>query len=63
MVTKNVKNLITLITKQYIYAQRCLKRPLNFCELKTKILNQKNVELYIAKKNNQLVKHLAKWGE
>ena len=57
----HIINFIILITKQYLYAQRCLKLPANFIELKARINMLKNTEYYIAKKNNNVTKHLAKW--
>ena len=60
---RNIKNFICLVCKQYIYAQRCLKKPLNFHELRAKVLQYKNIELYIAKKNGHIKKYEKKWCE
>ena len=57
----DVSNVICQITKQYIYAQRCLKKPLNIEELKSRIAKVKSIEKYVASKNNKLFKHNAKW--
>ena len=57
----HVLNLLCLITKQYIYAQRCKGSALNGIELKAKILSVRNIEGFIAKKNNLYEKHAAKW--
>ena len=55
-------NFICLLTKQYIYAQRCLGRDINFLELKAKIRTAESLEKYIAIKNERLSKHQKKWG-
>ena len=49
-------NSICLITLQYIYGSRCLKKIPNFAQLKSLILDEQNVEKYIATKNNNLEK-------
>ncbi len=54
-------NSICLITLQYIYGCRCLKKLPNFAQLKSKISDEQNVEKYIATKNNKLDKHRKKW--
>ena len=59
----NVKNFLCLVTKQYIYAQRCLGKMPNYNELIAKIRQIKNMERYIAIKNNKLRKHQQKWDE
>ena len=41
---KSVKNFICLVTKQYLYAQRCLKLPTNFQELKARINGSRSEE-------------------
>ena len=58
---KSVANLICLVTKRYIYVQRCTAKPLNFMELKAKIVNIEAIEKYIAIKNGNLDKHNKKW--
>ena len=55
-------NFICLITKQYIYKEKCINGALNFGALKTHISHIENVEKYIAKKNDRLAKHYFKWG-
>ncbi len=57
----NCVNTIGLITLQYLYASRCLKRIPNFAQLKLKILDVQNIEKYIAIKNNRIKKHEIKW--
>ena len=59
----HVGNLICLLTKQYIYRNRCLSKSLDYYELKNHILTVKNMEKYIAMSNQKLSKHLRKWGE
>ena len=58
----NVKNIICLILKQYIYRKRCFKEAPNINEFKKLIWNIRNVERYIAVKNSQEDKHMKKWS-
>ena len=55
-------NFICLLTKQFIYSQRCLKKDISFPALKAKIFKIQSVEKYIAAKNQKLDKHYQKWG-
>ena len=57
----HVINFICLVTKQYIYAQKCLKRTLNKQELIEKINLFENIEKYNAIKSGKLTKHIRKW--
>ena len=59
---KHIKNFVVLVTKQYIYKQKCLNLPLNFTDLKHCVWSLQNKERYIAVKNNHLDKYLLKWG-
>ena len=59
--SRHVKNFICLIVKQYIYRKRCLKEMPNVNELINNILHIKNIEKYIATKNNRINRHLKKW--
>ena len=59
----HVKNFMCLLTKQYIYRQRCLKEKLSMIELKNLILTVKSMEKYIAIKNGKTRKFCKKWGE
>ena len=59
---KHVANFICLVTKQYIYSQKCLMKELSFNELYQKIKHLQNVEKYIAIKNNRHETHQKKWG-
>ena len=58
---EHVKNLICLVTKQYIYRKRCQSSTPEFHELKQIIFNIRAIERYIATKNNKLSKHNKKW--
>ena len=57
----HIGNFICLLTKQFIYKQRCLKGTLYFPILKSMILLTQNIEKYIAIKNDRMQKHVAKW--
>ena len=59
----DVENFICLITKQFIYSQRCLKKPISFCILEAKMKHIENVEKYIAIKNGKLNIHERKWNK
>ena len=52
----HIKNFLCLITKQYIYRQRCLQQELSVTELKHNILQIERTEKYIATKNNKNAK-------
>ena len=54
-------NMICLLTKQYIYKQKCLGNPLNVHELKQTVVNIERLERYIAIKNGNLSSHEKKW--
>ena len=57
----HVDNFICLLTKQYIYRQRCLKKDLSSFELRNHIRMTENVEKSIAFKNNRVRYHNDKW--
>ena len=57
----HIVNMMCLITKQYIYKQRCFKENLNFEHLVKIIWNIENMEKYIAEKNGKLQVHQKKW--
>ena len=57
----NLANFLCLITKQFIYRQRCLKENLHFPKLKAHIRSVQNMEKYIAVKNNKSHLHDKKW--
>ena len=58
---KAVFNSIILIVKQYIYSNKCLKIPINFREMLSKIYEAERIEARIV--NNQMFynKHYRKW--
>ena len=58
----SVANVIGLITKQYIYRQKCLSGNLLFNEVKQLIMQTRNVEKFNAKCNNQMSKFNSKWA-
>ena len=57
----NVKNFICLLTKQYIYRQQCYGQKPNYNQLSVLIYEHKNIEKYIATKNNKIGKYVKKW--
>ena len=57
----HVVNFLCLILKQYIYRKRCLNQKLCAPELIRTIYSVRNMEKYIAIKNNKLGKHCKKW--
>ena len=57
----HVINAIGLFLKQYIYSKRCLKEPLIFGNFIRYIIKIKNIEKYIALKNDRLVTYVRKW--
>ena len=57
----HLANFICLVTKQYIYRQRCAKGPLNKHDLLREILKHENLEKYVAVKHNKLSLHQKKW--
>ena len=54
-------NMICLITKQYVYRQRCQKKCLDFLELKRYIFNFRNCEKYYAIKDEKMRQFCSKW--
>ena len=57
----HVVNFLCLITKYFIYSQRCQGKKLHFPALKSIFNNIENMEKYIAIKNNRMYIHEAKW--
>ena len=55
-------NCLFLITKQYLYACRCLDEKPNFGSLESKIKYYISVEKYIAIKNGKVDHHQTKWA-
>ena len=64
-VSKGIKasNTILLVTKQYIYRQRCKKIKPSSRELVSEIYRCKNIEKFNAIKNNRYPKYAKKWCE
>ena len=58
---RNIKNSICSYFKQYLYRKRCFKELPSFEEFVHVIQQTRNIEAYIAKKNNNFNKHLKKW--
>ena len=58
----HVANFICLMTKQYLYACRCVKKCVSWEELQSKFISVERIEKFIALKNNQLSVHARKWG-
>ena len=59
--SNHVVNFLCLVTKQYIYSTRCLKRNLDFSALKAIFRSVENIEKYIAMKNGKMSIHNKKW--
>ena len=59
--SRNVKNFICLLFKQYLYRQRCLSKEPKISEFKQIVWRTERIEKYIAEKNNKLEKHRKKW--
>ena len=57
----HVGNFLCLLTKQFIYRQKCMKLPLHFELLRKEIDRVENIEKYIAIKNKKLAVHNRKW--
>ena len=55
-------NFMCLVTKQYIYAQRCMGKPLSFQQLRATLVRIENIEKYISVKNDKLQLHIKKWS-
>ena len=55
-------NTVVLITKQYLYARRCLGQSIAFTPLKEYILYYKSLEKYNASINGQMLAHQRKWS-
>ena len=54
-------NFICLLTKHYIYSQKCLGKQPNINNLIAQIRTTENLEKYIAMKNGKLSQHHKKW--
>ena len=58
----NVKNLLMLLTKYYVYSCRCQRKGLQFNELRAIFVKTQQLEKYIAIKNGKLSVHNKKWS-
>ena len=58
----HVVNFLCLVTKQYIYRQRCQSQQLSFTHLKRIFYKLECIEKYVATKNHRLEKHQRKWN-
>ena len=59
----HVANLLCLITKQTMYANRCIKKSTTVQEVKAKIEKIKDYELHNAKRAGKIKRHKEKWNE
>ena len=57
----HVVNFICLITKQFIYRQRCCKEQIHINAVVCAVNKVENIEKYIASKNGKLKMHMRKW--
>ena len=57
-----IVNFLCLITKQYIYAKKCLGKFVHFTGIVQKFKLVQSMEKYIAIKNDRLSYHSKKWG-
>ena len=57
----HVGNFICLIAKHYIYSQKCLKKELCIKNFKAVVSKIRNIEKYIAIKNQCITKYSHKW--
>ena len=58
---RHVINFLVLVTKQYIYRQRCMKSNLSFAELIRIFEKYSRIEKYIAIKHGKLPMYVKKW--
>ena len=58
----DVLNLLILVTKQLIYASRCMGRSLDFIQIRRTFLNIERIERNIAYKSDKIAKHKTKWS-
>ena len=58
----HVANFLVLITKYHMYAARCKGEKLNINVIRNLLKKYEILELYNAKRNNKVVKHLRKWN-
>ena len=58
----NIVNFIVLKAKYYLYVTRCKNKKPSIVQFKENLLLIRNIEKYIAIKNNRLAKHEQKWN-
>ena len=58
----HVINFMILVTKQYLYTSKCLKKTPSFVELLLKIEELRKIEMYNAKVKNTMNTHTRKWA-
>ena len=58
----HIVNFLCLIFKQYVYRQRCLRKPILYNQFILYVNQMENIEKYIALKNDKMNKHSAKWN-
>ena len=58
----HVVNLMSLLLKRYIYNQRCQAKQITFTGYQNVITNTRDIEYYVARKNNKLKRHVKKWS-
>ena len=58
---RDVCNFICLATKQYIYRNKCLNKPLSVTEIRNIIYQHKNTEKFLAQCNGHMPKYTIKW--
>ena len=61
--SKSVVNCIVLITKFYVYRERCLNPKISFENCKNYIMQYKNIENEIARQKGKLEQHVQKWNQ
>ena len=59
--SSDIINLLVLITKQYIFSCKCLKKKIYFPHIVQKIENIYQLERYNVQTKNQMCKHQIKW--
>ena len=57
----HIKNFACLVTKYYVYRQRCLKKTVTFEGFKLYCDRIQHMEKYYAIKNQKLHRHFKKW--
>ena len=58
---RNVKNLVCLLLKQFIYRQRCLGHDLSVYDFQRELTKTQHLEKYLACVNNNFTHYVRKW--